>query len=231
MGTAALRAVLRGVFKQPAIDIEKTLKFLTAEEIESALREAEIDKRRETRLIKRRDRHNDNFVWTPEKKEKLRQFNERMLPLYREAYDEVCRIKREFDERLANGDKNYEHYDIEVEFEYECEHDLPEKERELWDDLCELTITWGANLFTGAGRKMESFEEEMLIDDHSWNQYPFNTPELDDICIPFFMHDLFNHNDTFTLKDLMKMKPENFSWSVKISLDHWGKSRIDWRQK
>ena len=73
-------------------------------------------------------------------------------------------------------------------------------------------------------RNMKSFEEEMLYDGKSWNEYPFNTSELDGICIHYFMHDIFNHNHTYSLEDLMLMKPENFSWQVNICLEHWGKS-------
>ena len=56
----------------------------------------------------------------------------------------------------------------------------------------------------------------MFINDKSWNEYPFNTKELDDI---------FNHNHTYSLEDAVKMKPENFSWQLVICLEHWGKSR------
>ena len=58
--------------------------------------------------IKLRNRQlelNKNFVWTPEKIEKLRDFNNKMWFRYKEAYDEVCRLKKEFDQLYANGNK------------------------------------------------------------------------------------------------------------------------------
>ncbi|QTQ12786.1 hypothetical protein HRI96_11615 [Treponema parvum] len=64
----------------------------------------------------------------------------------------------------------------------------------------------------------------MSIDNQSWNEYPFNTKELDGTYIYYFMHDIFNHNGTYSLEDAVKMKAENFSWQLVICLEHWGKS-------
>lgn len=178
------------------------------------------------KLRNRQLKLNRNFVWTPEKVEILRAFNDKMWLRYKEAYDEVCRLKKEFDERYTNGDKNYESYDIRTEFWYNHEEKgLTKKEIKLWEDLCEESVFWGTEFVAMTGRNtLKSFEEEMLYDGHSWNEYPFNTPELDGICIHYFMHDIFNHNHTYSLEDLMQMKPENFSWQVNICLEHWGKS-------
>ena len=177
-------------------------------------------------LVKRQRKLNKNFVWTPEKVKKLQDFNDKMWFRYKEAFDEVCRLKKEFDNRFAAGDKNYESYDIRTEFWYNHEEDgLDKKEIQLWEDLCEASFFWGPEFVAMTGRDtLKSFEEEMLYDGHSWNEYPFNTPVLDGICIYYFMHDIFNHNHTYSLVDLMQMKPENFSWQVNICLEHWGKS-------
>lgn len=182
--------------------------------------------------IKLRNRQlklNRKFVWTSEKVEKLRNFNDKMWFRYKEAYDEVCRLKKEFDEKYANGDKNYESYTIETEFWYNHEECDSEEEEQLWEDMCEESNFMGPTFWARndiPNRNMRSFEEVMLHDgdDDSWNEYPFNTPELDGICIHYFMHDIFNHNHTYSLEDLMQMKPENFSWQVNICLEHWGKS-------
>ena len=176
------------------------------------------------KLETRQHELNKNFVWTPEKVEKVREFNEKMWFRYKEAYDEVCRLKKEFDERFAGGDKNYESYEIEIEFWYNHGDCPSESEEELWENLCDESVFWGPQFRTRNEHTMESFEELMLEDGHSWNEYPFNAPELDGICLHYFMHDIFNHNDTYSLEDLMQMKPENFSWQVKIYLEHWGKS-------
>lgn len=144
---------------------------------------------------------------------------------YKEIYDEVCRLKKECDERFSAGDKNYESYDIRAEIWYNHEDGLSEKEAALWEDMCEKSVFWGPEFAEMSGRPpLKSFEEAMMEDGHSWNEYPFNTPELDGICIHYFMHDIFNHNHTYSLEDLMKMKPENFSWQVNICLEHWGQS-------
>ena len=180
--------------------------------------------------IKLRNRQlelNKNFVWTHEKIEKLREKKKKMWFRYKEAYDEVCRLKKEFDQLYATGNKNYESYTIETEFWYSHEKCNSEEEEDLWDNLCEESTFWGPFFWARNdidNRNMKSFEEEMLYDGKSWNEYPFNTSELDGICIHYFMHDIFNHNHTYSLEDLMQMKPENFSWQVNICLEHWGKS-------
>ena len=215
---------LNNTFTQPELIVGKYIKQLEDYEIEKALKEAVENKKLQKKLEKRQWKHNKNFVWTPEKKEKLRVFNEQLFTRYKEAYDEVCRLKKDFEEKKASGDKNYKDYSIEVEFWYNCEEGLPEKEQTLWEDLCSETIFWGPSFRTRNDRSLRTFEEEMLEDGHSWNEYPFNAPELDDICLHYFMHDIFNHNNTYSLEDLMKMKPENFSWQVNICLEHWGAS-------
>ena len=215
----------KNTLEKPALDIEKTVKALEDYEIEKALRETLETKKLKTRLQNRQRKLNKNFVWTPEKVEKVREFNDEMWFRYKEAYDEVCRLKKEFDERFDNGDKNYASYDIRTEFWYNCEDGLSEKEEKLWEDLCEESVFWGPEFAAMTDRPpLKSFEEAMMEDGHSWNEYPFNTPELDGICLHYFMHGIFNHNHTYSLEDLMKMKPENFSWQVIICLEHWGKS-------
>ncbi len=215
----------KNTLEKPALDIEKTVGTLEDYEIERALKEALESMELKTTLEKRQRKLNKNFVWTPEKIEKLRDFNDKMWFRYKEAYDEVCRLKKEFDERFANGDMNYASYDIRTEFWYNAEDGLSEKEEKLWEDLCEESVFWGPSFAQNSDRPpLNSFEEEMLEDSHSWNEYPFNAPELDGICLHYFMHDIFNHNHTYSLEDLMKMKPENFSWQVRICLEHWGKS-------
>lgn len=188
-----------------------------------------IENKLKRTLEKRQRNLNKNFVWTPEKIEKLRDFNTKMWFRYKEAYDEVCRLKTEFDQLYANGNKNYESYTIATEFWYSHEEFDSEEEEQLWEDMCEESNFMGPTFWARndiPDRNMRSFEEVMLHDgdDDSWNEYPFNTPELDGICIHYFMHDIFNHNHTYSLEDLMQMKPENFSWQVNICLEHWGKS-------
>lgn len=111
----------KNTLKKPALDIEKTVNALEDYEIEKVLREALESKMLKTKLQNRQRKLNKNFVWTSEKVEKLRDFNDKLWFRYKEAYDEACRLKKEFDERFANGDKNYASYDIRTEFWYNCE--------------------------------------------------------------------------------------------------------------
>ena len=130
-------------------------------------------------------------------------------------------MKKEFDERFAQGDENYRDYEIEVEFWYNHETCNSKAEEELWDDLCEYSFSMGPSFHRNREQPVPTFEEELLIDTHIKNEYPFNSPELSDIQIHDFMRDIFNYNHTYSLEDAVQMKAGNFSWQVKICMEHW----------
>lgn len=187
------------------------------------------EKKLKKMLEERRERLNDSFVWTPENKRKIVELNNGLLERYREAYDELVRLSAEYEERFRSGDKNYQDYTIDVEFWYNAPESQNEEENDLWENLCEETLEWGPPLLARSsardrGLGIRPFEDAMLIDDKSWNEYPFNTAELDDTYIYHFMHAIFNHNHTYSLQDAVQMKAENFSWQLVICIEHWGKS-------
>lgn len=188
------------------------------------------DEKLKEMLEERYLRLNKSFEWTPENKRKIIELNNGLLERYREAYNEVVRVATEYEERFRSGDNNYKDYTIDVEFWYNAPESQNKEENDLWDNLLEESNFWGPYLSAsssarGNGLGIQPFEEAMLIDDKSWNEYPFYTPELDDTYIYFFMHDIFNHNRTYSLQDAVQMKAENFSWQLVICLEHWGKSR------
>ena len=182
--------------------------------------ERKIEKRKYF-LFKRHRKLNKNFIWTNEAKEKIRLLNDQLLLRYREAYDEVNRLKEEFDERFAQGDENYRDYEIKVEFWYNHEPCNSKDKEELWADLCEFSFTMGPAFHRSCENSIPSFEEELLIGTHIKNEYPFNSPELADVQIHDFMRDIFNYNHTYSLEEAVQMKAGNFSWLVKICLEHW----------
>ena len=190
----------------------------------------EEDEKLKEMLAERKHRLNANFVWTPENKQKIIELNNGLLERYREAYNELVRITNEFEERYRTGDNNYKDYTIDVEFWYNAPETDNEEENDLQSNLCEETNFWGPSLSSRSynrdkGLMIEPFEKAMFIDEQSWNENPFNVKELDDTYIYYFMHDIFDHNDTYSLEDAVKMKAENFSWQLVICLEHWGKSR------
>lgn len=177
------------------------------------------------KLEKRCFKLNKNFKWTAENTQKIIDLNEALFARYREAYNEIVRLDGEYKKRFAEGDNNYKDYTIELEMWYTTPDGLSDEEEELWNDLEENTIFWGPIFFVrgeNGTSEIEPFEKQMLIDNHSWNEYPFNTKALDGTYIHFFMHDIFNHNDTYSLEDAIKMKPENFFWQIKVCHEHWG---------
>lgn len=190
----------------------------------------EEDEKLKEMLAERKHRLNANFVWTPENKQKIIELNNGLLERYREAYNELVRITNEFEERYRTGDNNYKDYTIDVEFWYNAPETDNEEENDLQSNLCEETNFWGPSLSSRSynrdkGLMIEPFEKAIFIDEQSWNENPFNVKELDDTYIYYFMHDIFDHNDTYSLEDAVKMKAENFSWQLVICLEHWGKSR------
>ena len=195
-----------------------------------ALMRIEEDEKLKEMLAERKHRLNANFVWTPENKQKIIELNNGLLERYREAYNELVRITNEFEERYRTGDNNYKDYTIDVEFWYNAPETDNEEENDLQSNLCEETNFWGPSLSSRSynrdkGLMIEPFEKAIFIDEQSWNENPFNVKELDDTYIYYFMHDIFDHNDTYSLEDAVKMKAENFSWQLVICLEHWGKSR------
>ena len=199
----------------------------------------EEERKLREKLEKRCFKLNSKFEWTQEKAQKIIELNNGLLERYREAYNELNRVYNEFEERYRAGDNNYRNYEIEVEFWYNHEEGMSEKEEELWDDLCEETDFWGCSLLSRKspdrsipydeaeknnlfGKK--TFEEMMSIDEYSWDEGIFRTKELAGTYIYYFMHDIFTHNHTYSMEDAVKMKAENFSWQLIIYLEHWGKS-------
>jgi len=118
---------LKRTFTQPEDIVKKYIKNLDEHEIIKALREFAESKRLKEKLERRQRKHNENFIWTVEKIEHLRNFNDALWYRYKEAYDEVLRLKIDFEKRLEAGDKNYESYSIETEFWYNHEGNLPKK--------------------------------------------------------------------------------------------------------
>ena len=137
------------------------------------------------------------------------------------------------EERFRSGDRNYKDYTIDVEFWYDAPESQDKEEHDLWENMCEESIFWGPHLFArtsarSCGLGIKPFEEVMHIGDKDWdsrNETPFNVKGFEDTYIYYFMHDIFTHNDTYSMEDAVKMKPENFSWQLVICLEHWGKSR------
>ena len=176
------------------------------------------------RLGKRREKLNKNFKWTPENTQKIIDLNNALFGLYRAAYDEIVRLDAEYKKRYADGDNNYKDYTIEPEMWHTAPDGLSEEEEKLWNEMEENTIFWGPAFFVrgeNGTSEIEPFEKQMLIDDQSWNEYPFNTKALDGTYIHYFMHDIFNHNDTYSLEDAIKMKLEDFVWQIKVCHEHW----------
>ncbi|MBR0318420.1 MAG: hypothetical protein IJQ86_03930 [Spirochaetia bacterium] len=163
---------------------------------------------------------NDNFKWTPENTQKIRDLNNGLRELYRKTYDRMLEIKKGLDAQIAAGVTAFEKYRIYASLDFSIPEGLSKIEEKLWEDMCEFSNFWGSILgLSWEDEEIKSFEKQMLIDELSWNEYPFGVSVLDDTYICFFMHDIFNHNETFSLEDAIRMKPEDFSCDIEIKFD------------
>lgn len=194
-----------------------TRRGLIKSEIADLTREAKIRRR----LYVRKYMLNDAFVWSSENTQKIIELNDGLLKVYRKAYDEMKVLKDDFDAKIAAGNSAYDGYVINMELEFHYPHGLTPKEQIIWFHLVEATDHWGSSLYFHPGDDSDqSFEKQMSIDDLSWCEYPFNVKELDNTYIHFFMHDIFDHNETFSLADAVKMKAEDFSYEIKVTFEH-----------
>ncbi len=139
------------------------------------------------------------FEWTPANTQSIKNLNNTLLSLYREAYDEMLKIKRDFDRKIAAGLSVYRGYFIGCRVEY-LPVDVPEDKRDLWQNFCELTECWGPFLSFGDGEEELSFEEQMGIEDQPRD----------------LLNDILNHNETFSVADVTKMKMENFMYQINV---------------
>ena len=139
------------------------------------------------------------FVRTPAITQSLSNLNNALLRLYRKAYDEMLKIKRDFDRKIEAGLSAYKGYFIGCEMEY-LPIDVPEDKRELWQNFCELTEHWGPFLSFGDGEEELSFEEQMGIEDQPRD----------------LLNDILDHNETFSLADVVNMKKENFMYQINV---------------
>lgn len=177
------------------------------------------------KLYERKVKMDSSFSWTSENVRRIVALNDGLLQRYRQMYDEMIRVRNEYEERYANGDNNYKDYTIDVEVWYPADENMSEEEGELWGNLCENSYNWGPHLHCSSrdrDKEPETFEEVMCLNGQSWNiEPPFQVKELEGVMIYFFMHDIFDHNDTYSLEDAVRMKAENFCYQLVICLEHW----------
>lgn len=177
------------------------------------------------KLFERKIRLNRDFVWSPENTWKIIELNNGLIEIYRKAYNDLVGLKAALDAMIVSGKTYAKGYLLELKLWYEDPlvwEDEQSEEAKLWDNLSEYTKDWGESSFLateGPESRLESFERLAMIDDHSWTDAPFEAPELNGTYIYYCMHAIFNHNDTFSLEDAVKMKLENFKYDFNVNFD------------
>ena len=170
-------------------------------------------------LYLRKHLFNDMFEWTPGNAQAVKNLNNDVKELYRHIYDKLLAMKKVFDAKIESGESEYKGYFIVAEVAFMPPTDVTEAESDRWFDLCNATEPKGNAIAFAWDRRVESFEEQMGLDEPSANENPFDVPELDDTCICPIIRDMFCRNETFSLMDALKMKKENFEYQVEVEFD------------
>ena len=162
---------------------------------------------------------NSIFEWTPGNTQAIKNLNAGLLALYREAYNEVMSLKRDFEEKIAAGFSVYERYCIKAELSFMYLDNIPEDKQDDWLELCEITESWGPSIIIEWDWKDMTVEGRLGLEDFTGNQYPFDVPELDGTVVNKIMDDIFGKSETFSLVDALKMKPEDFQYHIEVDFD------------
>ena len=138
----------------------------------------------------------------------------------------MVEIKKDLDAKIEAGNTAYEKYviNMELDFTYPIkmapDGDCDWEEDRMWINLKDNSERWGTRLtFCHDDDFRTSLEEMLMMDVQPVNQYPFDVKELSDTYIYYFMHDIFDHNETFSLADAVKMKAEDFAYEITVNLE------------
>ena len=154
------------------------------------------------------------FEWTPENVGKIIELNDDLYVFLRKVYDEMLKLKSDFDARIAFGDETYENYTITTRFWYEAPDCSRPDENLMWFQLKNYT-DWEPEFRCGP-EEVTPFEKAMF-DEIAWTKPPFDVPELEGVHIHYFLYALLNNNDTYCLHDLLRMKAEDFRYEINVS--------------
>ena len=61
--------------------------------------------------------------------------------------------------------------------------------------------------------------EQQLYHGLNWDIELFDRPELEHIKIPYYVHVLFVDEFSYSLTDMLNMKPEDFKIKIEVSFD------------
>ena len=178
-------------------------------------------------LRTRQQELNEKFVWSPEHVAAIVNLNNKGLEKWRKAYDEVARLKAEYEECIKSGKANYCGFSVEADVWYCHDEDSDNDEESIWEKILDCNdhegCGWGPGIFYSSDqppKALGSFESVMIIDDKSWNEPPFHAPELDGVYIYYFMHCMFSHG-FYSLEDALSMNAENFVYKINVTFDYF----------
>lgn len=161
---------------------------------------------------KRKRELNIGFDYSEKNIEIIKNLNERIFNYYHIVYEEMLRLY----ENLISL-KGISTDTVCIEAEVWCLYDkLPDLSEENTETIMEKS--WSHNLLFSRKRPIIDFNEMMLEDGKSWNEYPFNRSEFKNMNIHYPLHVLCNHG-LLSLQDLVQLKTNKLTHQFKIVME------------
>lgn len=155
---------------------------------------------------------NIGFDYSEKNIEIIKNLNERIFNYYHIVYEEMLRLY----ENLISL-KGISTDTVCIEAEVWCLYDkLPDLSEENTETIMEKS--WSHNLLFSSKRPIIDFNEMMLEDGKSWNEYPFNKSEFKNMNIHYPLHVLCNHG-LLSLQDLVQLKTNKLTHQFKIVME------------
>src|SRR5574344_2194480 len=162
---------------------------------------------------KRKRELNIGFDYSEKNIEIIKNLNERIFNYYHIVYEELLRLY----ENLISL-KGISTDTVCIEAEVWCLYDkLPDLSEENTETIMEKS--WSHNLLFSRKRPIIDFNEMMLEDGKSWNEYPFNRSEFKNMNIHYPLHVLCNHG-LLSLQDLVQLKTNKLTHQFKIVMEN-----------
>ena len=161
---------------------------------------------------KRKRELNIGFDYSEKNIEIIKNLNERIFNYYHIVYEEMLRLY----ENLISL-KGISTDTVCIEAEVWCLYDkLPDLSEENTETIMEKS--WSHNLLFSSKRPIIDFNEMMLEDGKSWNEYPFDRSEFKNMNIHYPLHVLCNHG-LLSLQDLVQLKTNKLTHQFKIVME------------
>lgn len=166
--------------------------------------------KRDKKILARYHKLMSEFKWTDENMQKIFALNDFIMQKERELYDNAVKIRNDLENHVKNG--YYKTYDFEINIIYEPDHEecSPIADEETFWDLYYSTDHSYTEHILPSGDEIQPFEE-MFSRNKNYNGYDCfqNCPDKSHYLCEYLPL-LIDKNASYTLQDLLYMKPKHF---------------------